>query len=284
MQDKVFRTKTTLNLRGKLINMSSPLIMGILNFTPDSFFDGGKYNTLDKVLLQAEKLIQEGATFLDLGAYSSRPGADHISTSEECKRLLPVVELLYRNFPNTPLSIDTFRSEVAKKAIEAGGSMINDISGGDMDPNMFATIASLKVPYVLMHMKGTPQTMQNSPEYDDVTASVVKSLSIKVNQLQQMGVADIILDPGLGFGKTLTNNYTLIKQIERFKLLGLPVLIGASRKSMVHKLLDVSPKDSLNGTTVVNTLALLNGAHILRVHDVKAAMEAIKIVGQYKNS
>ena len=284
MQDKVFRTKTTLNLGGKLFNIDSPLIMGILNLTPDSFYDGGKHQTSNQILLQVEKMLQEGAHIIDVGAYSSRPGALHIDASEEWKRLEKVLKAITHQFPEAIVSVDTFRASIAEKAVQEGATIINDISGGTMDINMFKTIAKLQVPYVLMHMQGTPQTMQNNPTYNDLLEDIIFDLSQKVDALQQAGVHDIIVDPGLGFGKTIEDNYSILKHIHRSQLLGYPVLIGVSRKSMIYKVLENTPQEALNGTTAAHTIALLNGANILRAHDVKAAQEAIKIVHQYKIS
>lgn len=284
MQDKVFRTKTTLNFRGKLYDMNNPMVMGILNITPDSFYDGGKYITEQKILSRAEQILDEGAEIIDLGAYSSRPGATHISEEEETKRVISAIDLIHKKIPEAILSVDTFRATIAQKAVDHGAAIINDISGGNMDTQMFETIARLNVPYILMHMQGTPQTMQNAPQYKDVIEDVILELSKKINQLQQLGVNDIIIDPGLGFGKTLDQNYRIINSINRFRILGHPVLIGASRKSMIYKLLETSAEKALNGTTAVNTIALLNGASILRVHDVKEAVETIKIVNQLKNN
>ena len=284
MQDKVFRIKTTLNFGGKLFDLSEPIVMGIVNITPDSFYDGGKHHSEQELLANVSQMLDEGAHILDLGAYSSRPGAEHVNEKEEWNRLRPALQLITYHHPEAIISVDTFRASIAKKAIEHGAHIINDISGGNMDEQMFSTVAELDVPYILMHMQGTPQTMQKNPTYKDLMTDVIHELSVKVNQLQSLGVHDIIIDPGLGFGKTLDQNYSLIKHIEEFKILGHPVLIGASRKSMLYKLLDCTPQEALNATTSINTIALLNGANILRVHDVKAAQEAIKIVNQYKIS
>lgn len=267
-----------INCNGKLLNLNTPKVMGVLNNTPDSFYDGGKYNTSTSILYQTEKMLQEGATFIDIGAYSSRPNAKHISTKEELDRIIPVVTALVKEFPEILISIDTFRSKVAKECIQLGACMINDISGGAMDKNMFNTIAELQVPYILMHMQGTPQTMQVKPTYEDIIGDILYYFSEKVSQLRALNVNDIILDVGFGFGKTLEHNYELLQKLALFKSLEIPVLAGLSRKSMLYKLLQINPKEALNATTVANTIALLNGASILRVHDVKEAMEAIKIV------
>lgn len=254
--------------------------MGILNITPDSFFDGGNYSSDKEILLQTEKMLNEGATFIDVGAYSSRPNAEHIPEDEELKRLLPTIELLAKNFPEILISVDTFRSNIAKKSIEIGACMINDISGGTLDKNMFKTIGELQVPYVLMHIKGTPQNMQKQPNYENITQEVLSYFAEKVMKLRQEKVNDIILDVGFGFGKTLEHNYELLKKLSHFKTFELPILTGVSRKSMLYNLLETSAKEALNATSVANTIALQNGTNILRVHDVKEAMETIKIVEQ----
>ncbi len=268
----------TINCKGKLIDLSTPKVMGILNITPDSFYDGGNYTDEQAIVKQVDRMLSEGATFIDIGAYSSRPGADHISEAEERDRLLPVLKLLKNNFSNSLLSVDTFRSGVARAALEAGACMINDISGGDLDPNMFKTVADLQVPYCLMHMAGTPQTMQDDPCYDDIVHELIQHFSAKLNTLKAMNVNDLIVDVGFGFGKTLQHNFTLLKQLEHFQILEVPILSGLSRKSMLYKLLDIDPKEALNASTVAHTIALLNGTNILRVHDVKEAVETIKIV------
>lgn len=270
----------TINCNGKLIDLSSPKVMGILNITPDSFFDGGNYSSDKEILLQTEKMLNEGATFIDVGAYSSRPNAEHIPEDEELKRLLPTIELLAKNFPEILISVDTFRSNIAKKSIEIGACMINDISGGTLDKNMFKTIGELQVPYVLMHIKGTPQNMQKQPNYENITQEVLSYFAEKVMKLRQEKVNDIILDVGFGFGKTLEHNYELLKKLSHFKTFELPILTGVSRKSMLYNLLETSAKEALNATSVANTIALQNGTNILRVHDVKEAMETIKIVEQ----
>ncbi|MGY6648351.1 dihydropteroate synthase [Wenyingzhuangia sp. IMCC45574] len=252
--------------------------MGILNITPDSFFDGGMYKDEVSILSKVKKMLDNGATFIDVGAYSSRPGAKHITQEEELNRIIPVVDLLVKNFPNILISIDTFRSEVAKQCIQAGACMINDISGGDLDKNMFKTIADLKVPYVIMHMQGNPQNMQETPTYENVVTEVFYELSKKVAKLKELHVYDVILDVGFGFGKTLEHNYELLKNLNYFQKMNFPVLTGISRKSMLYKPLRITPQDALNATTVANTIALQKGTQILRVHDVKEAVEAVKIV------
>ncbi len=266
-----------INCKGNLIDLSSPKVMGILNITPDSFYDGGKFNSDKDILNQTEKMLSEGATFIDIGAYSSRPSAQHISEEEELKRITPVIELLSKKFPDILISVDTFRSNVAKECINNGACMINDISAGSMDDNMFSIIAKLQVPYIMMHMQGTPQNMQSDPTYEDIVHEIILYFSNKISQLRVLGVNDIIIDVGFGFGKTLEQNYKLLNELALFKNLDLPILTGISRKSMLYKLLDTTPDKSLNATTVANTITLLNGTTILRVHDVKEANEAIKI-------
>ena len=267
----------TINCNGKLIDLSTPKVMGILNITPDSFFDGGNYSSDKEILAQTEKMLNEGATFIDIGAYSSRPNAEHISKEKELKRLLPTLKSLIKNFPEILISVDTFRSAIAKKSVEIGACMINDISGGTLDKNMFKTIGELQVPYILMHIKGTPQNMQQQPTYDNVVQDVVSYFSEKILELRQEKVNDILLDVGFGFGKTLEDNYELLKRLSHFENFELPILTGISRKSMLYNLLDTSAKESLNATSIANTIALQNGTNILRVHDVKEAVETIKI-------
>ena len=270
----------TINCKGKLIDITSPKVMGILNITPDSFFDGGKYKNEADILFQTEKMLNEGATFIDVGAYSSRPGAAHISEKEELNRILPVIDLLVKNFPEIIISVDTFRSEIAKQTIQNGAAIINDISGGKMDENMFQTVAELQVPYILMHMLGTPQNMQQNPVYEDVTKEIIRFFSEQIFKLHQLKVNDIVIDMGFGFGKTVSHNYEILKNLVLFKNLDAPILVGISRKPMLYKPLEITANQALNATTVANTIALLNGASILRVHDVKEAVEAIKIVNQ----
>ncbi len=268
----------TINCKGNLIDLSTPKVMGILNITPDSFYDGGRYITEQAILAQVERMLSEGATFIDIGAYSSRPGADHISESEELDRLLPVIHSLISNFSELLLSVDTFRSGVAKKAIEAGACMINDISGGDLDKAMHKTVAELQVPYCLMHMQGSPQTMQDHPSYEDIVVELTRHFSEKIQRLRELKVNDLIIDVGFGFGKTLEHNYELLNHLDHFQILDMPILSGLSRKSMLYKLLETSPSEALNASTVAHTIALLKGSNILRVHDVKEAVEAVKIV------
>jgi len=267
-----------INCNGKLIDLTTPKVMGILNITPDSFFDGGKYNDTKAILSQVKKMLDEGATFIDIGAYSSRPGAKHISEEEELNRILPIIKLLINEIPSILISADTFRSKIAEQCVQNGTCMVNDISAGSMDKDMFATIAKLQVPYIIMHMQGTPKTMQTNPVYDNIVKDVLFYFSKKISDLHSLGVNDIIADVGFGFGKTIEHNYELLSQLELFKNLEVPILIGVSRKSMLFKPLNISAKEALNATTSANTMALLNGANILRVHDVKEAIETIKIV------
>jgi len=276
-KDTFFRKKVTLNTGGKLIDLSCPKVMGIINITPDSFFADSRKQDVGAVLQQAGKMLTDGATFLDLGAYSSRPGAADVSAQEETDRLIPAVEAIMAEYPEAILSIDTFRAKVAEAAIQAGAHIINDISGGNLDAAMFATVAKLQVPYVLMHMKGTPQNMVQQAEYTDVFAEVFDYFVNKYHQLKELGVKDIILDPGFGFAKKAEHSYTLMKHLQEFNVLQLPLLVGVSRKRMIYNELGVTADDALNGTTALNVIALTKGANILRVHDVKEAVEAVKI-------
>lgn len=268
----------TILCKGRLLDLSNPIVMGILNLTPDSFFDGGQYTHVDAILRQAEKMLQEGASLLDLGGASSRSGAAEVPEAEEMRRVLPAVAGILQRFPEAILSIDTWRSSVAEAAIDAGAHIINDISGGALDANMFATAGKLQAPYILMHMQGTPQTMQQQPHYEDVVTEVLDYFIEKTARLRASGVKDIVLDPGFGFGKTVEHNYTLLKHLHVFEsVLGLPVLAGLSRKSMICKPLGISPENALNGTTAVHMVALQQGARILRVHDVREAIEVIRL-------
>ncbi|MBY0434749.1 MAG: dihydropteroate synthase [Cyclobacteriaceae bacterium] len=251
--------------------------MGVLNITPDSFYDGGFFENQKKALQQVEKMLAEGADIIDVGGYSSRPGATDISEAEETSRVIPVITDIISTFPSAIISIDTFRSAIASQAIDAGASIINDISGGEQDPNMFATVARLKVPYVLMHMKGTPQTMTTLASYDNLIRDMVQYFQQKIAQLHALGVTDIIVDPGFGFAKTVEQNFEILNHFDHFKILGQPLLAGLSRKSMIWRTLKIQPQEALNGTTALNTVALQKGASILRVHDVKEAMEAIQL-------
>lgn len=257
--------------------------MGILNVTPDSFFDGGQFTSLDAILLQTEKMLREGASIIDVGGMSSRPGAQLVDETEELKRVLPVVELIAKEFPETVISIDTVRSEVARLGVEAGARIVNDISAGRFDAKMYETVASLQVPYVLMHMQGEPQTMQSQPRYENVVREVLDFFIREISRLRQAGVTDIILDPGFGFGKTVEHNYQLLKNLHLFRITELPVLAGISRKSMICKVLGVTPDKALNGTTALHLVALQQGAKILRVHDVKEAVEVIRLWEQLEN-
>lgn len=277
----VFNNLNTINCRGQLVDLSRPLIMGILNVTPDSFFDGGKFTEEKAIFEQVAKMIDEGATIIDIGGQSTRQGAKALSVRQEENRVLPVIASLMAKFPDLLISADTFRSTVARKAIQEGAALINDISGGDLDPEMFHTIAEEEVPYILMHMQGVPETMQIDPSYDNVVTSVYSALLKKVSMLRSLGVADIIVDPGFGFGKTVEHNYRLLQSLQLFRNTGCPVLAGMSRKSMICKVLKVKPENALNGTTALNMIALLNGASILRVHDLKAAKEAILLYEAY---
>ena len=270
----------TINCKGTLIDLSKPKVMGILNITPDSFYDGGRYKNDTSILNQVESMLNEGATFIDVGAYSSRPGADHVTETEELKRIIPIVELLVTKFPDINLSIDTFRSKVAKECISSGATLINDISAGKLDNKMLEIVGELGVPYVMMQMKGTPQTMQQFTDYEDLIKDINYYFSERVAEARSHKINDIIIDPGFGFSKTLEQNYELLKHLELLNMIELPILVGVSRKSMIYKLLNTNPNEALNGTTSLNTIALLKGANILRVHDVKEAMECIKLTNQ----
>lgn len=277
-KDTIFCKKHLLNLGGKLYPIERPMIMGILNITPDSFHDGGKYNTASKAVERVHQMLDEGADIIDIGPSSTRPGAAALSAKEEIERMAEVLPELKKHFPDTIFSLDTYQAEVARAGADMGVHIINDISGGTMDADMPKAVADIKLPYVLMHIKGTPQNMQKAPQYKDVFEEVCYFLSRQMNTFLEAGVADIIIDPGFGFGKTVEHNYELLAKLDLFKIFQRPLLVGVSRKSMINKLLDISAQDALNGTTVVNTLALQKGADILRVHDVKAAAEAAKIV------
>ncbi len=277
----------TLNVNGKLLDLSTPKVMGILNVTPDSFYASSRKESDEDIINRTKEIIDEGGAIIDLGAYSSRPNAEDISVEEEMKRLRNALELISTNFSSSSLilSVDTFRADVAKMCVEEYGvGIINDISGGTLDENMFQMAAHLQVPYILMHMKGTPQTMQDNPNYNHVIGDIFLYFAQKIDSLRQLGVNDIILDPGFGFGKNLAHNYELLNYISDFSLFELPVLVGFSRKSMIYQLLKKTPNEGLNGTTVLNTIALLQGAQILRVHDVEEAMEAIEIVETMKQA
>jgi dihydropteroate synthase len=283
-KNTVFQQKLTLNVRGTLMDLSKPKIMGVLNLTPDSFYDGGRNNSLADALRKTEQLLSEGADLLDLGAYSSRPDAEHITEELEFERMIPVIRAIAKEFPKALLSVDTFRSGIAKAAVGEGADLINDISAGAMDSDMFKTIAELKVPYIMMHMRGTPQTMASQTNYTNLIVEIAQYFAEKIQALKELGVKDLIIDPGFGFAKTLEQNYELLGKLEHLKITGHPILAGLSRKSMIYKLLDTDAEHALNGTTAANTIALMNGATILRVHDVQAAREAVKIVEQVGSS
>ena len=271
---------TTINVGGRLVSLDAPQVMGILNVTPDSFFATSRCRSEEEIRQRVCQIRQEGATMVDIGAYSSRPGAEDVVTAEELRRLLPAIDIVREEWPEAIISVDTFRAEVARRAVEAGADIINDISGGEMDPDMFSAVADMHVPYILMHMQGTPQDMQKAPHYDNLMCEVFRSLGERVELLHEMGVADVIVDPGFGFGKSMMQNYEMMSRLGEFRLLGCPVLVGVSRKSMIYRLLDSTPEESLNGTTALNTIALMKGASILRVHDVREAVEAVKIYRQ----
>lgn len=266
-----------INCKGQLIDLSIPKVMGILNITPNSFFDGGKYKNEDEIILQVDKMLSDGTTFIDVGAYSSKPSAEFVSEQEEIDRIVPVIELILKHFPKTLLSIDTFRANVAKISIENGAAIINDIAAGELDEKMFDIIAQYNVPYIMMHMRGNPQTMQSLTHYDDIIKEMLLYFSEKVKKARSLGINDLIIDPGFGFAKTIDQNYEVLQKMELFNLLELPVLAGVSRKSMIYKTLNNTPQEALNGTTALNTIALTKGAKILRVHDVKEAMECVTL-------
>ena len=267
----------TINCKGQLIDLSTPKIMGILNVTPNSFYDGGKFTLSENGLSQVGKILEEGATFIDIGAYSSKPNAEFVSEEEELSRILPVVQSVLKQFPDALLSIDTFRSEIAAVCIENGAAIINDISAGNLDEKMMDVVAKYNVPYIMMHMRGTPQTMQSQTNYENIIKEMLFYFSEKVNKARSLGINDLIIDPGFGFAKTLEQNYEVLQNLELFKMLDLPILAGISRKSMVYKPLGLTADEALNGTTVLNTIALSKGANILRVHDVKEAVECVKL-------
>ena len=273
-------TNKSINFKMKGINLDEPIIMGILNVTPDSFFDGGKHLNEATIVRSINAMEYDGAQIIDIGGYSTRPGAAEVSEEEELARVLPIVTLIKSNFEGLLISVDTFRSNIAKKCVDAGADLINDISGGSLDDKMFGSIAELNVPYVLMHMKGTPQNMQEEPIYINVVEEVKTYFEEKITQLNHLGVTDIILDPGFGFGKTVEHNYELLDNLDAFTSFGLPILAGVSRKSMINKVIGTTPDEALNGTTSLNTIALMKGANILRVHDVKEAQETIKLVNK----
>lgn len=270
---------TYINVKGRLLDLTTPQVMGILNVTPDSFYSGSRMQTQEEIAVRARQIIDEGASIIDIGAYSSRSNAEHITAGEEMNRLRTGLEIVNRNHPDAIVSVDTFRADVAEQCVkDYGVAIVNDIAAGEMDDRMFETVARLGVPYIMMHMQGTPQNMQKEPHYDNLIKEVFIYFARKVQQLRDLGMKDIILDPGFGFGKTLEHNYELMAHLEEFSIFELPLLVGVSRKSMIHKLLGGTPQDALNGTTVLDTVALMKGANILRVHDVREAVEAVRIV------
>jgi dihydropteroate synthase len=267
----------TINCKGQLIDLITPKVMGILNVTPNSFFDGGKYKNDSEMLSQVEKMLEEGTTFVDIGAYSSKPSAEFVLEAEELQRIVPIVQLILEHFPETLISIDTFRSEVAKVCIENGAAIINDISAGNLDTKMMETIAKYDVPYIMMHLRGTPQTMQSMTNYENIVKEILFYFSERIAKARSFGINDLIIDPGFGFAKTLEQNYEVLQKMELFEMLELPLLLGFSRKSMIYKTLHSTAEEALNGTTVLNAIALTKGAKILRVHDVKEAMECVSL-------
>jgi len=277
MQNNGFSTNKTWNVRGRIVDFSSPKVMGILNVTPDSFYDGNRYNDVDAALKQAEKMIEEGADMIDIGGYSSRPGADDISPEDEAQRVVPVIAAISKAFPRVLISIDTFRSNVAAKALGAGATIINDITGGDHDPQIIGLAKDHRAPYIIMHMRGTPKTMNQLAQYNDVVKEVLTELQKKVHDYQQHGLMDIAIDAGFGFAKNVDQNFELLRGLEAFGMIGRPLLVGVSRKSMIWRTLNIKPGEALNGTTALNMAALMKGADILRVHDVKEAVECVKL-------
>ncbi|WP_299760395.1 dihydropteroate synthase [uncultured Pontibacter sp.] len=281
-KDTLFKKNSTLNCRGKLLSLEVPLVMGILNLTPDSFFLGSRLSSADEAVRKAEQMLSEGADILDIGGYSTRPGASDISPQEEQDRIIPAIEAIQQHFPEAVISVDTFRAEVAEASIAAGAHIINDVGGGLLDEAMFETVAKLQVPYILMHMRGTPQTMASLTKYNNLVVDVLSELQVQLAKLQQLGVKDVIVDPGFGFAKTVEQNFQLLCHLDDFRILGLPVLAGMSRKSMVYKSLEINQADALTGTIAVNTVALMKGADILRVHDVKEAKQTIVLLEKTK--
>ena len=273
----------TINCKGQLIDLTTPKVMGILNVTPNSFYDGGMYKSSSEMLTKVGKMLSEGATFIDVGAYSSKPSAEYVSEEEELQRIIPIINLILEYYPEALLSVDTFRSEVAKVCIENGAAMINDISAGNLDDKMLETIAKYNVPYIMMHMRGTPETMQKMTSYEDIVKEILFYFSEKVANARSYGINDLIIDPGFGFAKTLDQNYEVLQKMELFEILELPLLAGFSRKSMIYKTLQSSAEEALNGTSVLNTIALTKGAKILRVHDVKEAMECVTLFNKINN-
>ena len=273
-----------LNIKGDILDLSSPKIMGVLNVTPDSFYDGGVFSNEKKILAQVEKMILDGADIIDIGGFSSKPGAKTISLKEEEKRVIPIIKLINKTFNKIIISVDTFRSEIAEKSLNEGASIINDISGGDLDKNIYQISYKYKAPYIMMHMNGVPSNMQNNPKYENINHDIIKDFTSKIDSAEKKGVCDIIIDPGFGFGKTIQHNYQILNNLKLYTVLKKPILVGISRKSMIYKLLKTDPSKALNGTTSLNTIALINGANILRVHDVKEAKEVIKLYSFLKEN
>lgn len=274
----------TLNCKGKLLVAESPLVMGIINITPDSFYEGHLGKTIENILQMAGAMLADGADILDIGGQSTRPGSQRITAGEELKRVVPAIEAINKNYPNAIISVDTYHSKVACEAVAAGAAIVNDISAGAMDEKMLAAVAGLKVPYIAMHMQGTPETMQQSPQYDDAIKEVLDFFIQKIDKCKKAGINDIIIDPGFGFGKTTAHNFQLLKNLRVFEMLGKPILVGLSRKATIYKTLGITAAEALNGTTCLNTTALLNGASILRVHDVKEARQAVQLMHHYLKS
>ena len=273
-----------LNINGGVFDLSSPKIMGVLNVTPDSFYDGGVFSNEKKILAQVEKMILDGADIIDIGGFSSKPGAKTISLKEEEKRVIPIIKLINKTFNKIIISVDTFRSEIAEKSLNEGASIINDISGGDLDKNIYQISYKYKAPYIMMHMNGVPSNMQNNPKYENINHDIIKDFTSKIDSAEKKGVCDIIIDPGFGFGKTIQHNYQILNNLKLYTVLKKPILVGISRKSMIYKLLKTDPSKAVNGTTSLNTIALINGANILRVHDVKEAKEVIKLYSFLKEN
>lgn len=272
----------TLNCKGRLLTINKPVVMGIINVTPDSFFSGSRHEYIDEIVSAAGMMLSEGASILDIGGQSTRPGSAHVTATEEIERVIPAIQAIHKAFPQAMISVDTYYSQVAEQAVAAGACIINDISAGSLDENLIDTVARLQVPYILMHMHGRPDTMQNNPQYEDVTQTVLEFMISKMAILKSKGIQDIIIDPGFGFGKTIDHNFQLLKNLSVFKMFDCPVLLGISRKSTIYKTLQINPEDALNGSTVMHTIGLLNGASILRAHDVREAVEAVLLVGEYK--
>lgn len=282
-KDTFFSKNRTLNCRGKLVDLSVPKVMGILNITPDSFYDGGRYDTEEKILKRIGEMVSEGADIIDIGGMSTRPGSDPVPEEEELRRIIPAIRLARKNFPETLISVDTYRAKVARTVAEDYSvDIINDISGGELDNNMVQTIADLNVPYIMMHMKGTPLVMQAQTDYDDILAEITDYFSFKIEKMKSSGIMDLVIDPGFGFSKTAGQNFFLLRNLGTFRIFGLPVMVGLSRKSMIYRTLGIESGDSLNGTTVLNTVALSNGADILRVHDVREAVQAVALMEKLK--